>query len=74
MLMSDLIKGESAVVKFIGLNAKIRKRLYDIGFTEGVEITVAGFAPAGDPMRIKIRDFYLALRLSEKKKIEVEKL
>ena len=73
MMMNELKKYESAVVKKIVLGAKIKKRLYDIGFTEGVKITVAGFAPAGGPMRIKIRDFYLALRLSETEKIEVEK-
>ena len=74
MMMNELNKNQSATVKKINRAAKIKKRLYDIGFTEGVKITVIGFAPAGDPVRIRIRDFYLALRLSETEKIEVENI
>lgn len=73
MVLSELKKGESAVVISLKLPAKIKKRFYDMGLTEGVEITFCGSAPAGDPVRIKLRDFHLALRISEASEIRVEK-
>lgn len=52
----------------------IAQRLLEMGFVEGTGIEVLGFAPLGDPMRVKIRDCTVALRKSEASMIEVELL
>ena len=45
-----------------------------MGLTEGVTVTLVRRAPLGDPLELKVRDFYLAIRSSAAEKIEVEKL
>ncbi|MCI0376929.1 MAG: ferrous iron transport protein A [Gemmataceae bacterium] len=55
------IQGEDALVQ----------RLYEMGFLEGEQIEVLGFAPLGDPMEILLRDYRLSLRRSEAARIFV---
>ena len=42
-----------------------------MGLTNGAIISVTRCAPLGDPIEIKVRDFYLAIRLNLAKQIEV---
>ena len=48
------------------------QRLLEMGFIEGAGIEVLGFAPLGDPMRLKIYDSVIAIRKSEAALITVE--
>lgn len=48
------------------------QRLLEMGFIEGTGIEVLGFAPLGDPMRIKIYDAIIAIRKHEASFVEVE--
>lgn len=48
------------------------QRLLEMGFIEGAGIEVLGFAPLGDPMRIKIYDSVIAIRKHEAALIIVE--
>jgi Fe2+ transport system protein FeoA len=48
------------------------QRLYEMGLLEGEEVEVVGFAPLGDPMEIRLRDFRLSLRRTEARLIDVE--
>ncbi|MDO8669318.1 MAG: FeoA family protein [Candidatus Buchananbacteria bacterium] len=52
----------------------IFQRLMEMGLIEGAGIEVLGFAPLGDPMRIKINNSMLALRKHEASFITVELL
>ena len=74
MTLAELKEGESAVILSLALPAKIKKRFYDLGLTEGVGITFSGKAPSGDPVKINLRDFCLAIRKCDAARIEVEKL
>ena len=38
--------------------------LMEMGLLEGEEIEVIGFAPLGDPIEIRLRDYRLSLRRS----------
>lgn len=49
------IHGENAVVQ----------RLLEMGLLEDEEVEVLGFAPLGDPMEIRLRDYRLSLRRAE---------
>jgi ferrous iron transport protein A len=42
-----------------------------MGLLEGEEIEVVGFAPLGDPIEIRLRDYRLSLRRSEAARIGV---
>lgn len=71
MKLSELQKGESGQVTDILCDEKTAVRLKRIGLTEGVKVTAIRRAPLGDPIEIKIRDFFLAIRLSDAEKIEL---
>ena len=64
--------GESGVVKHVGGEGKIRRRLFDMGITPGVEILLRKKAPLGDPIEITLRGYELSLRKSEAANVVME--
>lgn len=65
------IKSKVKVVQ-IAQESRIRRRIMDMGITKGVEITVEGKAPMGDPIEVQVRGYSLTLRKSEAKDVIVE--
>lgn len=57
--------GESGVVKGITAEGKIKRRLFDMGITNGAEIFLRKKAPLGDPLEVTVRGYELTLRKSE---------
>lgn len=55
-----------------GLGRGFRRRLMDMGILVGEEVTVERFAPLGDPIKIIVKNYHLALRKSEAECILVE--
>lgn len=47
-------------------------RLLEMGLTPGVEFTLIGSAPLGDPLEIEVRGYRLSVRKSEAARVEVE--
>lgn len=74
MKLSELKIGESAKVKEINTSKTLKDRLNYMGLTCGVSVTVIRFSPFGDPIEIKLRDFLMAIRMSDAEKILVEKI
>ncbi len=70
--LDKLIPGESARIKKIGGRGPIRRRLVDMGLTNGALIEMIKLSPLGDPVEYRVRDYHLSLRKSEAKTIEVE--
>lgn len=74
MRLSQLETGHKAViVKILGHGA-FRKRVMEMGFTRGHEITCLMSAPLRDPIKYKILDYEVSLRRSEADLIEVKPL
>ena len=74
MRLSDLKPGETGViVKILGHGA-FRKRVMEMGFVKGREITHVLNAPLQDPIKFKLMDYEVSLRKSEANMIEIEKL
>ena len=74
MVLSELKIGEQAKVLKIDNEISIKNRLTAMGLTEGVKITLIRRAPLSDPVEIKLRGFYMAIRKADADKIYVEKL
>ncbi len=71
MILSDLKTGESAtIVKVRGYGA-FRRRILEMGFIRGVEVSVVLNAPLKDPVVYKIMGYEVSLRRSEAALIEV---
>ncbi len=72
--LDQLAAGYRARVIGIRGDGPLVQRLYEMGLLEGEEVEVVGFAPLGDPMEIRLRDYRLSLRRNEARLIDVELL
>ena len=57
--------GDVGVVKRVGGEGKVKRRLFDMGITPGAEVKMRKRAPLGDPIEITIRGYELTLRKAE---------
>ena len=74
MRLSDLKPGETGViVKILGHGA-FRKRVMEMGFVKGRQITLVLNAPLQDPIKFHLMDYEVSLRRSEAMMIEIEPL
>ena len=74
MRLSDLKPGETGViVKILGHGA-FRKRVMEMGFVRGRQITHILNAPLMDPIKFHLMDYEVSLRRSEANMIEIESL
>ena len=51
---------------------EITARLFEMGLTPGVFVTMLGCAPLGDPIELELRGYRLSLRKTEAARVEVE--
>lgn len=71
--LADLIHGQKAkVTKLNTIDKSLRRRLLDMGITEGVQIKIKRIAPLGDPYDIELRGYELCLRKKDLSLIDVE--
>jgi len=61
------------VVKIDGID-ELTCRLMEMGLTPGVEISLVGVAPLGDPLELELRGYRLSVRRTEAARVEVELL
>jgi ferrous iron transport protein A len=69
--LDQLKVGQRARIEALRGNDAILQRLLEMGLLEGEEIEVLAFAPLGDPVEIRLRDYRLSLRRSEAVRVEV---
>ena len=70
--LKDMKPGESGLIVTLHGSGKVKHRLIDMGLVHGTKIHVMKYAPLGDPVEIKVKNFELALRNSEAGMIDVE--
>ena len=71
-LLADLPLGAKArVAKVLGMD-DISVRLMEMGLTPGVELSLVGAAPLGDPLELELRGYRLSIRRSEAARVEIE--
>ncbi|MEA3452444.1 MAG: ferrous iron transport protein B [Bacteroidota bacterium] len=71
MRLSELKEGQKAViVKILGRGA-FRKRLIEMGFVKGKEISLTKFAPLKDPIEYNLLGYEVSLRKSEAELVEI---
>ena len=64
--------GESGIVQKVEGERRIKRRLYDMGITNGTEIYLRKKAPLGDPLEVTVRSYELSLRKSEASCVTLE--
>ncbi len=63
--------GASGRVASVGGSGPVARRLMEMGVVPGAPVRVVKFAPLGDPLEVRVRNYHLALRRSEAETIMV---
>lgn len=73
--LCDLFVGETARIRgFHSGDCHYRQKLLAMGLTPGTEFQVVRRAPFGDPIEIRVRNFYLSLRQAETTLLQIERV
>ncbi|MCI8996307.1 MAG: ferrous iron transport protein B [Lachnospiraceae bacterium] len=67
----DLNPGDSALVQKLIHTGSMRRRLLDLGLTQGTQVTCVGHGPGGDPRAYLIRGAVIALRARDSCRVEI---
>ena len=70
--LKDVAVGDKAIVKRLSGEGALKRRIMDMGVTNGVEVLVRRVAPLGDPIEVTVRGYELSLRKDEAASIIVE--
>ena len=68
----ELQQGESGLITKVKGRGAFRKRITEMGFIKGKEVTVIKAAPMQDPIEYKIMGYHVSLRQSEAKLIGIQ--
>lgn len=71
MTLADLAKGDKAIIVKVRGRGAFRKRIMEMGFVAGKEVTVIQRAPLMDPVEYRIMGYNVSLRNAEARLIEV---
>ena len=70
--LSEFKIGESGIIRKVGGEGRLRRRLFDMGVTPGAEVMLRKVAPLGDPLEVTIRGYELSLRKMEAELVVME--
>ena len=70
--LNEMLPDETGTVIAVEGNSPLRRRLMAMGVTPGARLVVRKFAPLGDPIEIKVRDYSLSIRRKDASGILVE--
>jgi len=74
MLLSEMKEGQKGLIKHIGGNSGLRRRILEMGMTKGSEIYVEKYAPLKDPVELVVKGYHVSLRVEEAAQIDVDQV
>ena len=69
--LDALEAGRHARVTAVRGTGAVARRLMEMGVVPGAPVRVVKFAPLGDPLEVRVRNYHLALRRNEAQSITV---
>lgn len=69
--LKDAKIGQTVTAKRLCGEGAVKRRIMDMGITNGAEIYIRKAAPLGDPIEITVRGYELSIRKSDAEMIEV---
>ena len=72
MSLDEIKLKEKAIIKKVECQGNIKRRLLDLGFIKGTEITPILISPSKDPRAFYIRGSTIALRKEDAKNVLVK--
>ena len=73
MKLTEFQPDDEGVILMVKGEGRIRRRLFDMGVTQGAKVLMVKKAPLGDPIEIVIRGYNFTLRKDEAEFVEMEK-
>lgn len=70
--LDRLKPGQVATIRKIQGKGAIRRRIMEMGLTNGAKVEMVKTSPLGDPIEYKVRGYSISLRKAEAQTIEVE--
>jgi ferrous iron transport protein A len=74
MTLNNVKPGKSGVIRSVGGEGALRRRLLDMGLTPNTRVLVRKVAPMGDPIELFLRSYVLTIRREDAAKIELQEL
>lgn len=74
MTLDKLKTGNKGVIRTIGGEGALRRRLLDMGLTPNTTVMVRKVAPLGDPIELHLRSYELTIRQDDARKIEIQEV
>lgn len=71
MSLADLQPKSKAVVRHVNIGGLVSYRLMEMGLVEGAVVEILGRAPFGDPLRVRLGDYRLSIRVADARLVEV---
>lgn len=72
LTLPELQLGCTAKIRSLSAQGTTRRRLLDLGFTEGSKVKAIRRSPLGDPTAYLVRGSLIALRVEEASLIEID--
>ena len=69
--LADLDVGQSGVIREVNGEKAFHRRLLDMGFTPGTDVTLKRRAPLGDPLELSLRGYALTLRSDDARSVRL---
>ena len=70
--LSGCREGETVTIHRVEGSGPFRKRLLEMGFTKGSQLSIVRYAPLRDPLEVEVKGCHVSLRVSEADRIEVQ--
>jgi Fe2+ transport system protein FeoA len=71
--LSQFKEGERGVIVKVQGAGAFRKRLQEMGFIRGTEVSVEKYAPLRDPVELIVKGYHVSLRVEEAAQVLMEK-
>ena len=70
--LKDAKIGETVTVKKLHGEGPVKRRIMDMGITNGTQVIIKKVAPLGDPIELTVRGYELSIRKADAELIELE--
>lgn len=74
MTLDKLKTGSTGIIKSIGGEGALRRRLLDMGLTPNTTVMVRKVAPMGDPIELHLRSYELTIRKDDAMEIVIQEV
>lgn len=69
--LREIQAGDTVEVARIHGEGALKRRIMDMGITNGTRVSLVKNAPLGDPMELELRGYHLSLRRGDAELVEV---